>query len=115
MITFSVILVNHKQSREVFAIKILKKCSIVEEDDVECTLTERRVLELDHPYLTTLYATFQDKDRLYFVMEFVAGGDLMFQIQRDRMFSENRYNFQSFYFSKLLPDHDFMRPKSPSP
>ena len=62
----------------------------MEEDDVECTLTERRVLELDHPYLTTLYATFQDKDRLYFVMEFVAGGDLMFQIQRDRMFSENR-------------------------
>ena len=86
----SVILVNHKQSKEVFAIKILKKCSIVEEDDVECTLTERRVLELDHPYLTRLYATFQDKDRLYFVMEFVAGGDLMFQIQRDRMFSENR-------------------------
>ena len=86
-----VILVNHRQSKEVFAIKILKKCSIVEEDDVECTLTERRVLELDHPYLTRLYATFQDQDRLYFVMEFVAGGDLMFQIQRDRMFNENRF------------------------
>ena len=62
----------------------------MEEDDVECTLTERRVLELQHPYLTTLYASFQDDQRLYFVMEYVAGGDLMFQIQKDRKFTEDR-------------------------
>ena len=83
-------LAEHKVSKQIYAIKVLKKASILEEDDVECTLTERRVLELNHPYLTTLYASFQDDERLYFVMEFVAGGDLMFQIQKDRKFSENR-------------------------
>ena len=83
-------LVQHKRSNGIYAIKVLKKASILEEDDVECTLTERRVLELNHPYLTTLYASFQDENRLYFVMEYVAGGDLMFQIQRDRKFSESR-------------------------
>ena len=83
-------LTEHKVSKQIYAIKVLKKASILEEDDVECTLTERRVLELNHPYLTTLYASFQDDERLYFVMEFVAGGDLMFQIQKDRKFSENR-------------------------
>ena len=83
-------LAEHKTSKQIYAIKVLKKASILEEDDVECTLTERRVLELNHPYLTTLYASFQDDERLYFVMEFVAGGDLMFQIQKDRKFSENR-------------------------
>ena len=75
-------LAQHGQSEEIYAIKVLKKHSIIEEDDVECTLTEKRVLKLNHPYLTTLYSTFQDANRLYFVMEFVAGGDLMFQIQR---------------------------------
>ena len=83
-------LAEHKVSKQIYAIKVLKKASILEEDDVECTLAERRVLELNHPYLTTLYASFQDDERLYFVMEFVAGGDLMFQIQKDRKFSENR-------------------------
>lgn len=86
----TVILVQHKASEGIYAIKVLKKASILEEDDVECTLTERRVLELNHAYLTTLFASFQDDSRLYFVMEYVAGGDLMFQIQRDRKFSESR-------------------------
>ena len=49
-------LAEHKDSGAIYAIKVLKKASILEEDDVECTLTERRVLELNHPYLTTLYA-----------------------------------------------------------
>ena len=87
---FLVMLVSQKTTKEKFAIKVLKKSSIIEEDDVECTMTEKRVLTLHHPFLTTLYATFQDANRLYFVMEFVSGGDLMFQIQRDRHFNESR-------------------------
>jgi len=88
-----VMLVSQKTTKEKFAIKVLKKSSIIEEDDVECTMTEKRVLTLHHPFLTTLYATFQDANRLYFVMEFVSGGDLMFQIQRDRHFNESRSRF----------------------
>ena len=87
---FAVLLAEHTSSSSIYAIKVLKKVAILEEDDVECTLTERRVLELQHPYLTTLYASFQDVQRLYFVMEYVAGGDLMFQIQKDRKFTEDR-------------------------
>lgn len=90
-----VLLAEHKDTKKIFAIKVLKKGQIIEDDDVECTMTERRVLELSHPFLTTLYASFQDNDRLYFVMEYVQGGDLMFQIQRDRKFSESRSRFYS--------------------
>ncbi|KAG7334531.1 hypothetical protein KOW79_002938 [Hemibagrus wyckioides] len=90
-----VMLASLNNSDRVFAVKVLKKDVILQDDDVECTLTEKRVLTLahSHPYLTHLYCCFQNLERLFFVMEFVNGGDLMFHIQKSRKFEENRARF----------------------
>jgi novel protein kinase C epsilon type len=74
---------------------VLNKIQILEDDDVECTMTERRVLAMaaQHPFLTALHFSFQTTDKLFFVMEYVNGGDLMFQIQRARKFDEVRSRF----------------------
>ena len=86
---------EHKTIGEIFAIKVLNKDAIIQNDDVECTMTERRILALStrHPFLTGLYCSFQTKERLFLIMEYVNGGDLMFQIQRSRKFDEPRARF----------------------
>lgn len=65
MLCLQVFLAELKKSGRFFAVKALKKDVVLMDDDVECTMVERRVLSLawENPFLTHLYCTFQTKVR----------------------------------------------------
>ena len=81
-----VMLAETKHQKQLYAIKVLKKEFIIENDEVESTKSERDVFIIanraKHPFLLNLHACFQTETRVYFVMEYVSGGDLMWHIQR---------------------------------
>ena len=81
-----VMLAETKATKKLYAIKVLKKEFIIENDEVESTKSEKRVFLVAnkerHPFLLNLHACFQTETRVYFVMEYISGGDLMLHIQR---------------------------------
>ncbi|KAF7946025.1 uncharacterized protein EAE97_005063 [Botrytis byssoidea] len=91
-----VMLAETKQTKQLYAIKVLKKEFIIENDEVESTRSEKRVFLIAnkerHPFLLTLHACFQTETRVYFVMEYISGGDLMLHIQRGQ-FGTKRAQF----------------------
>lgn len=60
-LSLQVLLAELRDTEYYYAVKCLKKDVVLEDDDVECTLIERKVLALgtNHPYLCHLFATFQ--------------------------------------------------------
>ncbi|ORX56754.1 hypothetical protein DM01DRAFT_1334317 [Hesseltinella vesiculosa] len=80
----------------IYAVKVLKKRFIIDNDEIESVRSEKRVFQVAnrerHPFLIGLHSSFQTESRVYFVMEYVSGGDLMWHIQREP-FSERRAKF----------------------
>ncbi|PPQ67972.1 hypothetical protein CVT25_000452, partial [Psilocybe cyanescens] len=97
-----VMLAEEKKTNGLYAIKVLKKEFIIDNDEVESTRSEKRVFlaaaRERHPFLLGLHSCFQTETRVYFVMEYVSGGDLMLHIQR-KQFSLRQ---AKFYASEVL-------------
>lgn len=97
-----VMLVEHKVTGVLYAMKTLKKEFIIQNDELPSLRSEKLTFMVTSsqpsPFLLKLYGAFQTETRLYFIMEYVAGGDLMNHIQR----SPFNYERARFYAIEVL-------------
>lgn len=73
----SVFLAKKKATGDYFAIKVLKKADMIAKNQITNVKAERMILmkQAESPFVAKLYFTFQSKDNLYLVMEYLNGGD----------------------------------------
>uniref|UniRef100_A0A673IIK5 Serine/threonine-protein kinase Sgk3-like n=1 Tax=Sinocyclocheilus rhinocerous TaxID=307959 RepID=A0A673IIK5_9TELE len=90
-----VLLAKRKRDGKCYAIKVLQKKVILNRREQKHIMAERNVLlkNVKHPFLVGLHYSFQTTDKLYFVLDFVNGGELFFHLQKERTFPEPRAKF----------------------
>ncbi|KAJ3587140.1 hypothetical protein NHX12_013530 [Muraenolepis orangiensis] len=90
-----VLLVRLKKSDQVYAMKVVKKELVHDDEDIDWVQTEKHVFEQasTNPFLVGLHSCFQTESRLFLVIEYVNGGDLMFHMQRQRKLPEEHARF----------------------
>ena len=73
----SVFLAKKKATGDYFAIKVLKKADMIAKNQITNVKAERMILmkQAESPFVTKLFFTFQSKENLYLVMEYLNGGD----------------------------------------
>lgn len=95
-----VMLVQKKDTKQVFALKSMHKEEIIDKDQIEHTKTERFVLEKSKcPFLVSLEYAFQTPDKVFFVMKFMKGGELFQHLRISKRFDEER---AKFYVAEIL-------------
>lgn len=94
-----VTLVRKIDTNQCYAMKTLRKADVLNRNQVAHVKAERDILaEADNEWVVKLYYSFQDKDNLYFVMDYIPGGDLMSLLIKYGIFKEP---LARFYIAEL--------------
>ncbi|KOC68941.1 Serine/threonine-protein kinase LATS1 [Habropoda laboriosa] len=94
-----VTLVRKLDTNQFYAMKTLRKADVLNRNQVAHVKAERDILaEADNEWVVKLYYSFQDKDNLYFVMDYIPGGDLMSLLIKFGIFKEP---LARFYIAEL--------------
>lgn len=92
-----VLLVREKGTTNYYAMKSIHKKTIVNQREIEHSLSERHILTqlslANHPFLVRMYGCFQSTSELFYLFKYYSGGDLAMQLAIYRNFSLDRVKF----------------------
>jgi len=95
--------VRKKDTRRIYAMKVLQKKVIVQKKEVAHTVGERNILVrtamADSPFIVGLKFSFQTPTDLYLVTDYMSGGELFWHLQKEGRFDEKR---AKFYIAELI-------------
>lgn len=102
-----VVQVIKKDTGQIYAMKIIKKSQV--RAGSQALQRERDILmRVQHPFLLRLQYCFQTETRLYFIMNFLGGGDLYVHLKRNGRFPADRARFYAAEIAlavEYLHDH----------
>jgi cGMP-dependent protein kinase len=96
--TFGIVrLVHHKlDEKKMYALKAVRKLEIVKSGQQKAIVMEREVnKQCFHPCIMQFIKSFQDKDNVYFLTEFLGGGDLFYAIREIGFLTKEHSQFFS--------------------
>lgn len=98
---FQVRKVTGQDAGTIFAMKVLRKASIVRnQKDTAHTKAERNILEeVKHPFIVDLIYAFQTGGKLYLILEYLSGGELFMHLEREGIFLEDT---ACFYLAEII-------------
>lgn len=71
-----VVLSRNKKNNQLYALKVVEKQTILQQHRERDAFIERNIMRrIDNPFVLKLHATFQTEHKLFFVMDFMGGGD----------------------------------------
>ena len=80
-------------------LQVLKKTSTLAQDNVAFFEEERDIMAFaNNPWITSLQYAFQDRESLYFVMDFHPGGDLLSLLAKYDDVFEEEVHFMLYLF-----------------
>eukprot|EP01029_Cantina_marsupialis_P010361 TRINITY_DN236004_c0_g1_i1.p1 TRINITY_DN236004_c0_g1~~TRINITY_DN236004_c0_g1_i1.p1 ORF type:complete len:521 (-),score=156.68 TRINITY_DN236004_c0_g1_i1:901-2463(-) len=89
-----VIQVKKKDNGKIYAMKVMNKHTIIQKQQYEHTVAERRILQIvDNPFIVRLQYAFQTDTKLYLVLDFYNGGEIYYYLSKEKRFSEERVQF----------------------
>ena len=96
-----VLQVRNKRNKQVLAMKVISKRLLRRKTGyVENVQAERNILtKVRHPFVVTMHCSFQTKEKLFIVMDFLAGGELFLRIGREGIFLEKT---AAFYLAEII-------------
>ncbi|TNV83443.1 hypothetical protein FGO68_gene4879 [Halteria grandinella] len=89
--TGKVYIVMNKETKEVFAIKSIRKSTIIEMGLKESILLEKKIMQLIvHPFIMRLISAFNNQARIYFLMPLFPASDLSLQLRMRHRFTDEK-------------------------
>jgi serine/threonine protein kinase len=91
--------VTFKETGQIYALKTLKKASIIKMKQVDHIMSEKSILQkMQHPFIVNMWGSFHDTRYIYMLLEYIVGGEFFTHLRKAGRFD----NEQSLFYAAQI-------------
>jgi ribosomal protein S6 kinase beta len=96
-----VLQVRNKKTKQILAMKVISKRLLKKKPSYIANMqAESEIMtKVNHPFIVTMHCSFQTREKLFIVMDFLAGGELFLRLGREGIFLEST---AKFYIAEIV-------------